>query len=241
MATSGVYVESRTALQIIDDALFELGIQDINATATAVETVRAIRAFNDVLFQIKGPPLGFTGMKLWQISSASITPVVDQVLYELKPSGGDCDIQVPEDIIYCFLQETSTATDTEISRKTYLEYMAIANKTATGPTEQYTYQKTASVGNLYIYPEPTSTIASGYTINIRYRQPLEIINAGTNTIDAPNPWFRALKWLIAKELAPGLNPSMFPVAAEEAKESVSIAQSFDKEEIVAYYETDKVQ
>lgn len=242
MTTSSTYTETRTARQIIDDALWELKAQDVDRTAGGNEIKRCIRALNDVMYQLKGPPANYTGFKMWQRESYELTYVADYNYYIFEPGGSDSndiDAQVPVEILGITNKDVTYNSEVSMSRMTFQEYLELSNKTDEGVPNKYYYENRNLTGYLYFNREPSSSAITTYHAVIYYRQPLEIIIASHNTIDAPNHWFRALKWALARELLPAYAGADRDLVMAAAKDSVQVATSFDPEEVVAYYEPER--
>lgn len=241
MTTSGVYTETRSAKKIIDDALWELRAQDAETTAGSNETSRCIRALNDVLNQLQGPPANYTGFKMWQRESVTLTYVANYHYYVFNPgvsTTNNINAQVPLEIIGVKNRETSSSDETPMSDMTFQEYLAVGNKTDEGLPDRYYYENRGATGRIYFNREPSSDSISGYKAIIEYRQPIEIIVAENNTVDAPSHWIRALKWALAKELSPAYGGLREDIAML-AMESIKLAISFDAENVVAYYEPER--
>lgn len=242
MATSGTYTETRSATTLILDAHLDLGIADPSAGLTTVLENRGIRKLNDIINQLKGPPNKLLShMKMWQRERVSITLDSTKNSYSLKPSGGDEDIQIPEEIESVLLQHTSSATDTPLPQMNLTQYEALPAKAAAGIPQMWYYEKRLTDGKLYIDCKPSSSVASAYTLEAVYRQPLEIIVAGTNELDAPNSIFRMLEYQLALDLAPGLNihGEKFSELQTLRNEATMLANSFEPEDVDVYFEPER--
>jgi len=121
-------------------------------------------------------------------------------------TGSDLEILPPEEILFVSLKHTSSGSEIRLHPMNLEQYQSVTNKTINGIPTRYYYEKRKDVsGKLYLDIEPSSTIASAYTLEIVYRQPLEIANAGTNELDFPAHCYRALEFQLALDLAPGYN------------------------------------
>jgi len=237
MATSSTYTETRTATQLITDAHFEIGIVDAEEAIDSDHLEFGIRFLNDLIYQLKGPASGYAkSIKMWQLETASLTLVANQYSYSLKPSGGDLAIQIPEEIVAANMQVTSTTSDTPMNPMTLDEYEAITDKTETGTATRFYYERKTSEGTFKINKAPTSAIASANTIQLKYRQPIEIVSAGTNELDFPNHWWRAIKFQLALDLGCGysIDEKTWQRVFFLTKQSMALTNIFDTEFINIY-------
>jgi hypothetical protein len=225
MTTSGTYTLSKTANQLVTAILRWLGYLAAGNSPTPQEKADVIDHINYWLLQQKGPEhVGKPGQMIWLRETASLTLVQSQYLYELKPSGGDLDIQIPVDLLSVVLRDTDNV-DTSLSRKTFGEYQLIADKTATGTPIYYAYEKKLAVGNLHIYEAPDAT-AANYTLELVYRQPIEVITAGTETLDIEDFWYRALIFNVALDVAPLFEVEVSQLHINQAKEATAAMNTF---------------
>lgn len=242
MTTSSTYVVTLTATQLVTDALVDIGILDVDESPSANQLASGIRKLNGLLFQLKGPTSHFLpSQKPWLRESVSVTPSASSVSYSLKPSGGAANIQIPTEIISVLLRNTSAATDTPLREMTSAEYLAIPSKSETITPTRYYYEKRLSEGLLYLDGKCSSDIVSNYTLEVTYRQPLEIVTAGTQTLDLPDWWNRALEWMLAKEMGIGftIDDATWKRVVANADESIAIAGTHDLESSVAYFQPGK--
>ena len=114
------------------------------------------------------------------------------------------------------------------------EYEAIGNKTETGTPTKYHYEKRTDKGVLYLNRIPSDTTD---TIQLVYRQPLEVIGDSAKEIDIEEYLYSYLIWKGAidmwSEFHEGDPPSHF---GNNAKEALAIAQTFHPEEVDKYFQ-----
>jgi hypothetical protein len=139
------------------------------------------------------------------------------------------------------LRHTSTLTDTPLTEMTSAEYLAIGDKTAASTPQRYYYEKRIATGVLYLDCYASTDTVTNYTIELDYRQPLEIVTAGTQTLDLPDWWNRALRWLVAREMGVGLtvDDRTWQRVVAMSNEAMAIAASHDTENPVAYFQPGK--
>ena len=242
MTTSGVYVVTQTFTQLLTDALVDLGVLDIDESPSANQLAAGIRKFNNLLFQLKGPKTHFLPSERgWTRETGSLTPSASKAIYSLKPSGGDMNIQIPTEIMIVLLRNTSTSSDTPLKQITHDEYRLIPNKVETSTPTRWFYEKRLDEGLLHLDCYSNATIVSGYTFQITYRQPLEVVTAGSETLDIPDVWNRAYEWNLARELGPGfsVDGKTWDRVVALANESIGIANTHELENPVAFYQPGK--
>jgi hypothetical protein len=229
MTTSGAYTVSKTANQIVDGILRWIGVIGATQSASPEDSEAVIEAINFWLFQKKGPEhIGRPGQMLWLRETAELELTQNQYLYELKPSGGDLDIQIPIGILAANLRNTND-DDTPLEPITRAEYELITDKTAAGMPDQYCYEKKLDVGNLYIHMAPDET-AADYTVQLLYRQPIEVITAGTQTLDIEDFWYRALKFNVALDVAPEFDAQITDIHKQLAQNAMAEVNTFYPED-----------
>ncbi len=123
--------------------------------------------------------------------------------------------------------ETASPIDTPVTqllgRK---DYFMLPNKTDTGVPVQSYYDPQTNVGELYIWPAPTSVDDH---LRFTYSRPLQDIDSLTNTMDFPTEWLKAIKYNLAVDIAPeyGLRP--FPEVIAQATNSLEALRAWDRE------------
>lgn len=242
MTTSGTYTVTLTFTQLLTDALVDIGILDAVESPDSNQTTVGMRKFNNLLFQLKGPKAHFLPSERgWLRESVSVTPSASLVAYALKPSGGQAAIQIPSEILRVALKKTSTSDEQALRPITMEEYHAIANKAQTGTPTMWAYEKRLDQVTLYVDQKCTATIVSGYTLEVLYRQPLEVVTSGAETMDLPFEWYRALEWTLARELAPGytVDEATWQRVQQMAAEALGLSNNAELENAPAYYQCKK--
>ena len=72
------------------------------------------------------------------------------------------------------------------------------DKTDPGVCASVYYDTQAPTATIYLWPVPED---STYTLLLDYRKPLAELDSGTDVLEMPPDWHRALKWNLASELA----------------------------------------
>lgn len=156
----------------------------------------------------------------------------------LATIAADSSVYSPIDGIIEVVRRNSDGEDDPMDIMTEAEYMALADKDVTGtPTKLY-YQKRIDEVRIYLNATPSTTTDNIVFIALL---PIEDFDATANTVDFPKEWFRPLKWNLAKELL-----AKFPCGTKRAAtivamaaESLGIANSFEPEDSLVYFEPGK--
>jgi len=232
MATSGEYTITVTAQDLIKSAMRIIGVVASGEAPDADELKDARQALNFIILQLKGPPNYVKpGQMMWTRERTDLT-LTAKAVFDLKPSGGDCDIQVPVEIITATRKDTD-GNETPLTPITLEQYESLSRKNSTGTPGKFYYEKRTDVGKLYLDYIPSDITD---VIDIVYRQPLELLTSNTDDFDIEDFWYRALKWNLAVEIAPeyGVTPSQLVLA--KAAESLSIANTFYPENVNICFE-----
>jgi hypothetical protein len=242
LSTSGIYGTTLTVTQLVTDALVDLGVLDLEASPSANQLALGIRKLNHILFQLKGPTTHLTpSEKPWTREVASITPKATANYYTLAPTGGDEAIEIPTEVLALRLRHTATLTDQLLTPMTSQEYLALPDKTALSSPRRYYYEKRIASGVLYVDCYASSDVVSNYTLELDYRQPLEVVTAGTQTLDLPDWWNRAMEWLLAREMGPGftIDDKTWQRVNALATEAMAMAGVHDLSSTIAYFQPGK--
>lgn len=239
MATSGIYTLTMTGTLMANAIARLLGMSPIDMADSvgAGEQSAIIQAINMWLIQQKGPPNFMNpGHMMWAREEASLTLAAKHI-YELKPSGGDLAIQIPVSILTANLKNTD-GEETPIYPMTLEEYQAISPKDEAGTIGRFYYEKRISTGMLYFDYQPEDTTD---VVDIVYRQPLEIINAGANEFDIEDWWFRAIKFNVALDVAPeakAIEPERIALIRERAQEAMMMVSKFTNDNTFVFFQPD---
>lgn len=240
MATSSTYTMTVTGATLFTDVLQDLGVYAPGETPTDDDMQHAKRKANFLIKQLEGPPNFMApGERMWQREVGSLTPDATKNSYSLKPSGGDLAIQIPEEIISVVLRHTASGSDSVLKEMTYAEYQALGNKSSSVTPTRYYYEKRTTEGKLYLNGKPTSSVASGYTLQVYYRQPMEVIVSLADEFDIVPEYYRMLLWNLVRELAPTYGVKATQDIKELARESAALANTFEPENQVLFFEPDR--
>lgn len=141
--------------------------------------------------------------------------------------------QRPLSIITATLRDDATRdTPLEIMR-TWQEYEALPNKTQDGTPCSLLYESSLTNGTLLLDVAPTDV---SYVIRLTYHRPIEDFDSTADEPDYPQEWFRALKYGLARELAPELKREWTKELQALYSESLMIAQQSDPEVSDSYFQ-----
>lgn len=195
MTTSSTYsitVTSQSMANAISRIVFN------TSSPSAAETDDIIEAINMWLYQMQEPSFSFRPSEfLWQRETANIV-LSSKITYDLKPSGGDADIQIPIEIITANIKDTDS-NEYPLEVMNLFEFQGIANKTSTGSPSRYLYERRLDTGKFSLDCVPSDTTD---VVDIVYRQPLELITTTAQTFDVVPYFYRFMKYDIALDMAP---------------------------------------
>lgn len=163
---------SMTAADVTREALENHGV----TTVTSTQNAQGLKAINMYL-------------KLWSHQGVdgftrrtqSVTLVSGTASYTLSPR--------PTEVVSCYLRD-SNSEDTPMVALKKEEYDAITDKDGAGePFSYWVDEGTIGTRTIYVWPVID---ASGYTLRIDYRRPLDDVVAGTDVIDLRQDWLVAL-------------------------------------------------
>lgn len=132
-------------------------------------------------------------------------------------------IQRPLQILTFNLREAD-GSDTPIYPMLLEEYEAVPDKDAPGTPTRYLYESHLTNGVLRFDTAPDDVSDLGKFV---YLRPVEDLDAGSNDMDYPQHWFRALKFNLALDLAPEKGKEPSQQLRDNARISLMMAQNVD--------------
>ena len=150
---------------------------------------------------------------------------------------GDSEQYGPPTDILDVVIRTASGTDTPLDPMTVSEWMALGDKDASGTPQKYYYEKKADELRFYLDKTPSDTT---YTIFMVVLLPIEDFDTIADNPDFPREWYRALKWNLAQELLADYPSSenRQKIIAAMATQSLAMANSFEPENVVVYFQPD---
>lgn len=134
----------------------------------------------------------------------------------------------PLRILDAFIREASSGNDTPVKVISRDAYNRFGLKTATGTPVQLYYDPQANVGHVYLYPESSSATQLLY---IEFQKPIEDFSTSSDDFDMPQEWHEALKWGLARRIAPEYEVSQYKYnqIKDLADESYDAINNWDQE------------
>lgn len=123
--------------------------------------------------------------------------------------------------------------DTPMGSMDLYEFEALTAKTSDGTPTSAFYEAQRTNGQLYLNAEPDDVTKQ---IRIVYLSDIEDFDNADDNPDYPVEWFRALKFNLAVEIAPGLGRTVSPELAALAAGSLAIAQNLNPDTTVDYFQ-----
>lgn len=190
MTTSNSTDFSVTRDDIIKRALRLIGVIAQGETPTTEQVTEAAMALNGLV-----KAWAADGMPLWAIKQRVVTLVAGQSTYTLQTPK-------PLKVFQAWNHSTTSNIDIPIRVITKQEYNILGNKTTAGNPIQVYYDPRRDVGELHVFPVPTSVEATANQIYLVYQAPFEDFDASTDNPDFPQEWYDAIAYGLATRLAP---------------------------------------
>jgi len=182
--------------QLINDSLELIGAKAPDESMTNSELQSASRALNMMLKTWQTD-----GLQLWLRRSVSVPLVASQTSYSMGPTGADVTVGRPLRVLKV-MRKDSSDNEVEVFPLTQDEYQEQTPKTTTGVPISYYYDPQLTKGNLHIWPAPSSSEVSEYTLEVLYHKPTDDMDAATDDFEFPQEWFETIKFGLAIRLAP---------------------------------------
>lgn len=197
MPVSGTSVYIMTALDMVTNAMIELGILSSGGTPSASELEDSLTRLNSMLksWQLQG-------VDLWREDDRSVTITANTTPTTLAT-----------DIRQVFgARLVTTSFERVLGRWERSEYLSLPVKTAPGdPTIFYTSRQRDAL-NLYVWPVPTANA----TIKIDCERIVDTVTAGSDEVDVPQHALEAVWVNLAARLIPMFNASGQAIAPASA-------------------------
>lgn len=192
MSTSGTATFGRNRDQLIASALRKIGAFESGETPDDQSVRDASDALNAMVKHWQA-----TGIHIWRMAEATLTPVVGQTSYVL----GTAPTEKPLKIISARRFNTTSLIDVPLDEMDRIEYQEMPNKTTTGAVNSFFYDRragTTATGLIYLWPAPAST---DEVIKYTYARPIQDFTVAGDDADLPQEWIRAIEWGLADELS----------------------------------------
>lgn len=146
----------------------------------------------------------------------------------------------PLRILDAFVRQASTVVDTPMRLMSREEYNRFGQKSSAGVPVQWYYDPQTNTGNLYLYPVPQQTTQ---LIFIEIQKPIDDFGSASEDYDMPQEWGEALKFNLAKRLAPEYEVTKYKYAqiSELAKDTFDAINGWDQETASLYLQPDSLK
>ncbi len=218
MATSGSTTWELTRDNIISAALRKIGVLGKGESPDSTDLSNAQMALNGIISRYNT-----LGMPLWKRTEKTITITAANTSYPLTGT-----LKLTE----LYLRSTSGTTQYRLERKSLYDLRDMPHSTTGVPVcWAFTPNRTEG-GTLVIWPEPTSSEATNYTLRAVVQDELDTFTAATETPDFPAYWTDALVYELASNLAPeyGVPLNDRSMLQKQALQFLGQAQSYGDED-----------
>jgi len=218
MGTSGTTSFNLDVADVVDEAMSMLGGEQ----TLGFEPLEARRTLNLLLIDWMN-----RGILLWKQAAATLDMTNGTSSYTLPTSLIDITEIVHRTI------NGSTQTDLALSRITIEAYQRITNKTQTGRPTQYAINRLRDAAQLYLWPTPDATTASGTPILSYFSfNRVEDVNKSNQDFDIPFRFLPCLSTGLAYKMAmkrPGITAERTSILKQMYEEELTSAMYADKE------------
>lgn len=226
MSTSGSVDYSLVTNTIIEKMFHLLGVGSEGESLTA-RMYEDGRSTLNLLTKTWG-----TSEHLWLRTEASVTLVASQANYALATLFSKKPLRVLE-----VRRRDSSDIDTPLREMSREEYIGMTNKTTEAIPVSFYYDPQRATGTLYVWPTPSSTAASEFTLRLTYSRPIEDFDGTADDPDLPQEWLQALIYNGAADLEfeyPINDPARRQRLVNRAAELKAVLESFDTEPASLY-------
>lgn len=201
-----------TALELITDALADIGAIDPIETLTSAETTHGLRKLNELL-----ESWSLEQLLVYQLVQEGFASVSGTASYTIG-SGAIWNTTRPLRIESAFIRD-SASNDTGLDVVVRELFDAISLKTAQGLPELLYYTPSVATGTITLYPVPNAL----YTVYLNSLKQLQSFAVLTTEVVLPPGYLRAIKASLALDLAPGYGqtpPAALIAIARDAKAAI---------------------
>lgn len=187
MTVSAVTTASFSLNELIREAFDVIGVGSEGETVSA-DMYR--RAKSSAMLMT----LSFNAMDdLWRRTLRTVTPVSGQAAYTLEPK--------PMRVLSARRKQLTGGYETPMTEWSRQEYLDMPNKTSSPSTPvNFYYDPQRDTGVLYLWPVPSSTVASQISVIIDELRPMFLMDASNDTLDMPAEWQETWVMNLAKRL-----------------------------------------
>lgn len=190
MTVSAVSTYSLSLNELADEAFDLLGVGSEGEAITADMYARAKRSLNLMILTWNADE------DLWRRETRSVTLLASTAAYAMASPK-------PMRIEGATRKNTASGYETPMTMWSRQEYRDQPNKTSAPSTPiNFYYDPQRDTGTLYIWPAPTSAVASAFTLQLDILRPMFLMDASADTLDFPQEWQETVVYNLAVRLMP---------------------------------------
>lgn len=232
MALSGTDDFNLTRDEIIRAAFETIGVAVTNEPLDPDDVRVGQIALNVLAMSYKA-----YGLQLWKRGRYTLNDATTPALtagtaaYEFGGAAGDFLLK-PMRILEAERVTDSDNISIPLTRLSLEEYDALPDKTQQGTPLNFYFEPGRLTSKMYLWPTPDATWAAANHIDIIYQAAMEDMDVGTEEVDFPNEWYRALILNLAVDLAPkyGLEMRERQMLEIQAADALDLAKDYDVED-----------
>lgn len=225
MTTSGVTTFNETALEIITDALIDIGVYAPGETIPANEYNDCLRKLNSLVKVLA------IQNHLWTTKDVTVTLTPGKQSYTV---GTGLEINTPRPLrVKAARRQNDSGVEIEVQVVSRDEYIMLPIKDTQAPVLQVYYDPQLANGVLYCWPTGSS---GDTTLILTVQRPLEDFTSSTNNPDFPQEWLLPLSKALAVKIAPGYLGTIPPDLKQESLELLDDVSNFDEEPVSFHVE-----
>lgn len=225
MATSGSTDFSNNARELVTDAHYLIGVNQIGETLNNEELTLGLRVLNRMVKQWQTK-----GIHLWRYAEGSFSTVADTQSYTMG-TGGDFTtrpLKIPD------ARHVEDSIETPMFALTRQEYFDLPNKAASGKPTNYYYDPqggATATGTLYIWPVDSAA----NTLKFTYMRQFEDFDAATDGPDFPQEWEDCLVYNLGVKLGDYYGVPVTDTIRSEALLMLDECKGFSREDPGSIY------
>jgi hypothetical protein len=198
-----------TIREIITGSLRLIEVVGAGEAVTAEDAADALTALNAML-----DSWSVDGNKVWTEAIEAYSVSATRLSYTIGP-GGNINTAVPVDIINISLQ-LGNLPSVPLDRMNAYNYAQFADTTLQLMPSAFYYKYGTPLATIYF----NSVLNQAYTMQLTSKKALSNYSSINDTLIAPPGWIRAIRYNLAREIAPEFGKSLSPEARSIAVESL---------------------
>lgn len=229
MTVSAVTTYTLSLNELIDEALDLLGVGSEGEAITADMYARGKRSLNLMILSFNADE------DLWRRETRSVTLLASTASYALAAPK-------PMRVEAARRKNTASGYETPMTMWSRQEYLDQPNKTSAPSTPvNFYYDPQRDTGTLYLWPAPTSTVASAFTVNLDILRPMFLMDTSADTLDFPQEWQETVIYNLAVRLMPKYpvnDSNQAQLVIAQAANLLAKLKSWDQETASIYLQPD---